>query len=369
LDSLPLTGKRILVAPLNWGLGHATRCMPVINLLMRYGAEVIIGGEGRSLCLLKAAYPNATFIDLPAYNISYSQNSLMVWKTLVDTPRLLKVFKEEHRLLDQLVGELHLNAVLSDNRYGLWTDKIPSVFMCHQLAVIMPPVLSWTRRYVYELHLKYIAKFRFLWIPDHAGENSLSGELTHKYPLPNHARFIGPLSRFPSAKSPGQVTTANQILILLSGPEPQRTILEQKVSLQAAADLGRRYVIVRGITEEQKIREEGNILWYNFLDSQDLLDLVRSSEVIVARSGYSTVMDLAVLGKKALFIPTPGQTEQEYLAQQMLAGQLAAVQQQDNINLVEGIYHALELKGVPVVEPDDNALKDATAEWLGVLLR
>lgn len=369
MDVLPLQGRRILVAPLDWGLGHATRCMPVINMLRRYGAEVIIGGEGRSLLLLKAAYPDLEFVDLPPYNITYSHNSLMVWKTLVDTPRLLGVFKEEHEVLHELVDKHSLHAVLSDNRYGLWTDKVPSVFMCHQLAVIMPAILSWTRRNVYRLHLKYISKYKYLWIPDHQGGQSLSGELTNKYPLPEYARFIGPLSRFDTIESHGEKSIDNLVLVLLSGPEPQRSLLENQIIQQAEKDKGRKYIIVRGVTDERSSDDIGDhISRYNFLDGQELLTFLQQAEVVVARSGYSTIMDLSILGKKALFIPTPGQTEQEYLAATLSGKGYVATQSQNSIDLVKGVGEALSLPGLPHISTDPAALRNAMAEWLGTSL-
>jgi len=362
LDKVQLKGKRILVAPLDWGLGHATRCMPIIDLLLRQGATVVIGGEGRSLFLLKSAYPQLTSIDLPAYNIRYSQSGKMVLKTLAQTPRLLRVFREEHRLLDSLIDEMQIDAVLSDNRYGLWTTKVPCVFMCHQLALMMPKGFSWIRRSVYKAHLKYIDRFSYLWIPDLPGSVNLSGSMSHQYALPSNARFIGPQSRF-TGMTEEIKNEPGQILVVLSGPEPQRSILEKLIITQCH-DLPYTFTIVRGITEEQRTEKSGNITLLNFLGKSELLKEIQRSAVVISRPGYSTVMDLSILQKRALFIPTPGQTEQAYLAMELKSKGYTALQSQYSLDLNIGIQEAKSLPGIPGVSFEDNYLLEAILEWM-----
>ncbi len=310
---------KILIAPLDWGLGHATRCIPIIRYLLEKNCEVIIGADGRSLQLLQKEFPSCEFVQIRGYNISYPKNGSMVFKMALQIPQILSGIKQEHEKLKKIIKERkdlpagrQVDAVISDNRFGLWSREVPCVFITHQLMVKSP----FGEKLIHRLNKNYISKFSECWIPDvsltHRAGKGLSGDLAHKFSLPENAKFIGVLSRFILPLNLPQ--RGDTLLVILSGPEPQRTIFEKKIMEQIAL-LKKRILIIQGITEKNERRKiSENVEIVSHLTSEELQKEIFSSEVILSRPGYSTVMDLAVLSKKAIFVPTPGQTEQEYLA-------------------------------------------------------
>ncbi|MBI3503093.1 MAG: glycosyltransferase [Bacteroidetes bacterium] len=301
---------RILVAPLDWGLGHATRCIPIIKYLLGKKCEVIISADGRMLQLLQKEFPSCQFVIISGYNISYPKNGSMVLKMAAQIPKILSGIKREHEQLKKIIKEKKIDAVISDNRFGLWSREVPCVFITHQLMVKSP----FGEKLIYRLNKKYISKYSDCWIPDVPEKNNLSGDLSHKFSLPKNAKYIGILSRFASSKKRFLDSSRNDILIILTGPEPQRTLFEKKI-IEQVSSMKKSVLIVQGITEKnerKKISENVSIVSY--FATEELQKEIFSSEIILSRPGYSTIMDLAVLGKKAIFVPTPGQTEQEYLA-------------------------------------------------------
>ncbi|MFI0429949.1 glycosyltransferase [Mariniflexile sp. HMF6888] len=299
--------KRILVAPLNWGLGHATRCIPIINALLAHGFEPVIASDGVALSLLQKEFPRLSSVELPSYNITYAKNGkFFKLKLLTDSPKLLKAIKSEKRAIKQIVEHNHISGIISDNRLGVYSKKVPSVFITHQLNVLSGNT-TWLST---KIHEKFIKKFDACWIPDVEATINLSGKLGHPDTFEIPTTYIGPLSRFEKQHA----KIANDIMVLLSGPEPQRTFLETKL-LSELKNYSGKVVFVNGVMEkEQTIQIIGNITVYNFMTSSLLEKTINESAVIISRSGYTTVMDLAKLNKKAFFIPTPGQFEQEYLA-------------------------------------------------------
>ncbi|MFH1005032.1 MAG: glycosyltransferase family protein [Bacteroidota bacterium] len=325
---------KILVAPLDWGLGHATRCIPIIKYLLEQNCEVIICADGRALQLLQKEFSSLEFVVMPGYNISYPKNGSMILKMILQIPKILSAIKREHKLLKKIISEKKIDAVISDNRFGLWVENIfssdlsltesknvPCVFITHQIMVKS----SLGEKFIHLLNKNYISKFSECWIPDYEGENNLSGELSHKFFLPKNAKYIGALSRFASYPSVflNEKEMKYEMLIILSGPEPQRTLFEKKI-IEQLDMINKKVLIVQGITEKNEMRKiSENVKMISHLTSEELQKEIISSEIILSRPGYSTVMDLAVLGKKAIFVPTPGQTEQEYLANYFLEKKIA----------------------------------------------
>ncbi|MFP4844881.1 glycosyltransferase [Winogradskyella sp. PE311] len=302
--------KRILVAPLNWGLGHATRCMPIINALLANNFEPVIASDGYALSLLKKEYPNLQFFELPSYNITYAKkgNSFKI-KIVKDSPHLLKTIKREKKAIQELTKSEDISGIISDNRFGVRQKHIPSVFITHQLRVLSGNT-TWLSS---KFHQKIISKFDQCWIPDHRGKNNLSGELGHVKDYQSSLKYLGPLSRFKKQKLPLRYN----LLIILSGPEPQRTYLEEKLFIQLENYKGK-VCFVKGILEsEQKKFEKNNITVYNYMTSVELEKALNKCEMVLSRSGYTSLMDYAKLEKKAFLIPTPGQFEQEYLAKKL----------------------------------------------------
>ena len=302
--------KRILVAPLNWGLGHATRCIPIINELIQNNFEPIIASDGAALELLKKEFPNLEAVELPSYNIRYSKNpNRLRLKFLKNAPRLLKIIKKEEKVIRELVNSKSISGIISDNRFGVRHDNIPSVFITHQLQVLSGNTTWLSTKW----HQKIISQFDECWIPDYKTEKNLSGILGHVENFKSTVHYLGPLSRFEKHKS----NINYQLLVILSGPEPQRTFLEE-ILFEELKNFKGKICFVKGVIEsEQRKIQHNHMTIYNFMTSAQLESTINESELIVSRSGYTTLMDLAKLEKKAFFIPTPGQFEQDYLAKKI----------------------------------------------------
>lgn len=308
--------KKVLVAPLDWGLGHATRCIPIIKLLIESGAEVILAFDGRAAQLLKEEFSEQKHIHLKGYRIRYSKTFSMALMIAIQIPKIILSIIREHSDLKKIIRNEQPDIVISDNRFGLWNKKIRSVFITHQLMVKCPPRLKILEPLIHRIILGFVKKYNECWIPDVESGENLSGDLSQKYALAANAKFIGWLSRFDSEK----LISAQKkydLLVLLSGTEPQRTVLE-KILTEQIQKTNYRALIVRGVTEEQKqFSQQNNLTFVSRLNSGELFAAIHESEIIICRPGYSTLMDLAATGKKAILIPTPGQTEQEYLSDEL----------------------------------------------------
>ncbi len=324
--------KRILVCPMDWGLGHATRIVPVIRLLLESGAEVVLGADNQPLAFLRQQFPQLAWIRLPGFRPVYHKKGSLTLKMALAVPEMLSEAEKGHQLLEKIVDKEKIDAVISDNRYELWSAKVPTVFITHQLDISLPSVLATGRPLVKKLIYGFIKKHNELWVPDFEGESNLSGKLSHvkKMPLPN-TFFIGPLSRFENVS--GKLVTVSaetlDVLCLLSGPEPQRTIFEELL-LGQLKNSRWKSVLLSGKPGENKKQEIENLVIYPHATDEKMLQLMLSAKTIVCRSGYSSLMDLTALGKRAIFVPTPGQPEQEYLARKMKKeGRFYAVSQKE----------------------------------------
>jgi uncharacterized protein (TIGR00661 family) len=325
--------KRILVAPLNWGLGHATRSIPIIKALIIHGFEPIIASDGVALSLLNKEFPKLESIELPSYDITYpKKGKFFKLNLLKDSPKMLKAIKAERKALKSIIENYHIDGVISDNRLGMYSKKVPSVFMTHQLKVLSGNT-TWLST---KLHQKIIKRFDECWVPDNQEDPNLSGKLGHIKLHEIPTKYIGPLSRFNKIDT----KIKYDVMVLLSGPEPQRSILEE-ILLNAFEGYKGPVIFVKGIIENEHNRTENkNMVIYNFMTSKLLEKALSESELIVSRSGYTTIMDLAKLNKKAFFIPTPGQFEQEYLAKRLSELGIAPSCHQDdfkveNLNNIE----------------------------------
>ena len=314
------------MAPLNWGLGHATRCIPLINQLLQSGYDVLIGSDGAALKLLRAEFPSLESIELPSYNIQYSNSgSFFKAKLLQQLPHISNAISAEKKVVKELVQAERIHGIISDNRPGVRSKKVPSVYLTHQLHVLSGST-SWLSS---NIHMHLARKFDQCWVPDYSGEGSLSGKLGHTPSGSISPKYIGPLSRMKAKE-----TKINyDILCLLSGPEPQRSILENKLR-HVFKDSPKKILLVQGNVEDEKIRTvENSIEIINFLTTPELEQAINESELIIARSGYTTIMDLAAMGKKALFIPTPGQYEQRYLAKRLKSKGIIPSCKQSNFDI------------------------------------
>lgn len=301
-----INNKTILIAPLDWGLGHAARCIPLIK---KYSItnKVYVGTTSKTQHFLKLELKNCNvnFIDIPSYEIKYSKYLPVWFKLLVDFKKINNVIKKENTLLNELVKLYAIDLIISDNRFGFYNKHVNSIVITHQLN-IKAPILN---KYATHVNTKLLKNFNEIWVPDTI-DNLLSGDLS-KSTLTKNIKYIGALSRFNKLEFE---QNPQKTVIILSGPEPQRTVLEKKLILKYKNQTS--VSLIRGVNKPIQI-ETGLIEIITISNSNQLLTLIKNAKQLICRSGYSTLMDLYVCGfnlTNVTLIPTPGQTEQEYLA-------------------------------------------------------
>ena len=338
--------NHILVAPLNWGLGHATRCIPIIRELEKNGFTPIIASDGIALELLQKEFPHLQSVVLPSYDIEYAVDGAnFKWKLIKNSPKMIQAIFEEKKLVKNLVTTFDLKGIISDNRLGVRNKKIPSVFITHQLNVLSGKT-TWISS---KLHQHYIKKFTECWIPDFQEIPNLTGKLGHIEDSSLTLKYIGPLSRLEKKELPIKY----QLMVIISGPEPQRTMLEEKLIAKLQNYKGEVIFIKGKLEPEQKKEVIKNITYYNFMTSNEIETSINESEMVLCRSGYSSVMDLAKLEKKAFFIPTPGQFEQEYLAKRFKRNGNTPFAKQDEFR-IENLMEIELYKGLPNLKKSNN---------------
>jgi uncharacterized protein (TIGR00661 family) len=343
--------KRILIAPLDWGLGHATRCIPLIRELQRRDCEVFVAGSGDSRLLLEKEFPQLTFLALPGYEPTYPAKRAMAWSMARQLSKFRRAIRDEHTCIEHYVKEYALDLVISDNRYGCWTAEVPSIFITHQSNILMPKRFGWMAPWIRRINHGFMRKFAECWIPDFPDHHSLAGELISfgKHRANYAVRYIGPQSRFiPTHKE----KIVYDIVCVFSGPEPLRTVFENMVVPQVKAS-GLKYFVVRGLPGA--VEEQPNDNCVNFLSGAALQSVLEQGSCVIARSGFSTVMDLSALQKRAIFVPTPGQTEQEYLAARLMNQGVAFMQEQHRFNLAVALEESKKYHGF-TQSPADPAL-------------
>ena len=336
---MKLNAKRlsILVAPLNWGLGHATRCIPIIKALLEHNYKPIIASDGNALAMLKIEFPDLEILELPSYQIEYAKNGKnLKWKLLKNSLKTIKAIQQEKKLVTSWIKKHNIDGIISDNRFGVFSNKIPSVYLTHQLNVLSGNTTWITSK----LHQNIIKKYTECWVPDIETTPNLTGELGHLEKTNLNIKYIGPLSRFHKKETDKKF----DLMIILSGPEPQRGILEAKLKIEILRYSGK-IIFIKGVVEKNQIKEQiGNVVYYNFMNSIELEHAFNESEKVLCRSGYTTVMDLVQLEKKAFFIPTPGQYEQEFLAEKLMKDGLAPYAIQEDFS-IEDIQETQHYKG------------------------
>lgn len=325
----------VLLSPLDWGLGHTTRCIPIIQELLHQGCNVIIACNSTQKALLIQEFPQLVYVHLSGYNLKYGKNR---WGTIVriilQTPKILIKINNENTWLNIFLRSQPVDLIISDNRFGLYAPGIQSVFITHQLY-IKTGLGRLTDRLVQWLNYRRIQRFSTCWVPDQKTPPTLAGKLSNPGKLPAiPVQYIGGLSRL----TPCTVNKYSiNLLIILSGPEPQRSILENLLLPSLKHQPGKT-VLVRALPAESgEVRHEGDLTLYNHAPASLLNQLLGDSELVISRSGYTTVMDLLKLGKKSILVPTPGQAEQEYLATHLYKQQLAYTISQEQFSLSKAL--------------------------------
>lgn len=337
--------KNILVAPLNWGLGHATRCVPIIRALIIEGYNPILASDGVALEMLRKEFPDLQTLELPSYQIEYAKNGKnFKWKMIKNSPKMILAILEEKKIIKSWISEFNIIGIISDNRLGVRSKRIPSVFITHQLNVLTGSTTWITSK----LHQNIIKKFTECWVPDFKQKPNLTGKLGHIKNNNLNLKYIGPLSRLEYKP----LKPKYDLMVILSGPEPQRTILQKKLEIEVQKFNGN-VIFIKGIIEkEQTIYQTKNVTFYNFMNSNEIETAFNESKIVLCRSGYTTIMDLAKLGKKAFFIPTPGQFEQEYLAVKLKRNGLYASATQDDFS----IENLLEIDLYRGIQTPENSI-------------
>lgn len=333
--------KTILITPLNWGLGHATRCIPIIKALQQNNYIPIIASDGIALALLKKEFPTLKTLELPSYQIEYAKKGKnLKWKLFRNGLRTIKAIRNEKLITESWIEKYAISGIISDNRLGVFSNKVPSVYITHQLNV-MTGNSTWITS---KIHQYIIKKHTECWVPDLAGTQNLTGKLGHLEKTNLNIKYIGPLSRLRKKETDKKY----DLMIILSGPEPQRGILEAKLKIEVLRYSGK-IIFIRGAVEKKQIKEQiGNVIYYNFMGSDELENAFNESEKVLCRSGYTTLMDLVQLEKKAFFIPTPGQYEQEYLAEKLKNDGLAPYVNQDDFK-IENLFELNNYKGFEII--------------------
>lgn len=354
-------GARILVAPLDWGLGHAARCVPLIDALIARGALPIIAADRGPLALLRQEFPRLETVRLPGVEVRYSKGNNQLWSMARQFPALVCSVRAEQAAFDRLRQHMRLDAVISDQRFGVRAAEIPSVLITHQVF----PFTPFAQRALRKLNIRNIARFDRCWIMDEPEAPGLAGELSHGDGLPANARYIGPVSRMAGAKPGAQVPCT--IAAIISGPEPQRTMLEQRL-LDAMQVMPGEHLLVLGQPQQPRDERRGNVRVRSHMNASELTGVMQSAGLVVSRSGYTTLMDLAAVGRSALIIPTPGQAEQEYLGRLHARTGRFIVQRQDDLDLKSALQRMRDADARAPVR-GERLLNEALNDLASLLIR
>lgn len=305
--------NRVLVCPLGWGLGHASRLIPIINRFIESNVEVIAAGDKLQMQYISTYFPNIKTLILPSFRVKLLKGTNQTIPLIRIAISLPYHIIKEHFALKRIVKDHEINLIISDNRYGLYCKGIKSGLITHQLRVLFPKPFKFLEP-LGVLFIRIIAqKFTYCWIPDYAGDDNLAGFLSHPNTVPKNAKYIGLLSRF-QGNTESSDSMGWDLVGIASGPSPHRELfIELIVGIAKRKNL--RTLIIKGApTEGTNIIERDGIFYTGHFNDTDFQKAVRSSKYLITRAGYSTIMDLVTLEKSCLIVPTPGQTEQEYLA-------------------------------------------------------
>jgi len=305
----------VLIAPLNWGLGHATRCIPLIRELLIHSCKVIICGNGKSLQLLKLEFPELHFEELPEFTIKYSKNSLFFNLTMLGQfPNLLRSIEADTEAANRLAKKYQADIIISDNRYGFYESSVFSIFLTHQIQPIINLNIGFISHLIYNKIFSMMNRFDSVWVPDYPDYPNLSGKLSHLTKYKKSVTYCGPLSRFSDTFSKNTIYESD-VMVIISGPEPQRTQFEQSV-LKELQNTTYKIIMFAGKPHSESKQEiSENITIFTHANSHIFEKYLSNTKLLISRSGYSTIMDAYLMQKRAILIPTPGQTEQEYLAE------------------------------------------------------
>ena len=336
---------KIIYAICSWGLGHATRSLPVLRKLKEEGHDLVIISNGRSLDLLKQELgENIEFLEIQDYPMLLSENSRQFMaKSVVYWPKFIHRMTSGLEEVTKYIKKNKVDRIISDARYDIYSRSIPSFFISHQIRIMNPLRFSMFEKGSEIFNMFFFKRFRQIIIPDFK-EDNLSGDLSHNLSRidENRLNYVGVLSDFKKKKVKKDI----DFLVSISGPEPQRTMLEEKIIPQLK-DLKGKIVVTLGKTEKMGLLEnKGDIEFFTFLPKEKREEYLNRSKLVISRSGYSTILDLAVVDTKGLMTPTPGQIEQEYLAEYHTKKNTFYCVNQDKLNLADDTKIAMKTTGI-----------------------
>ncbi len=363
--------SKVLIAALDWGLGHATRIIPIVNYFKAKNCEVAIASSGNALALLSQYFDGLRCFYLPEYAVDYKYKSMLT-NMLLQLPKIKKTIAAEHRKLELILEDFPADLIISDNRYGIYKHGINSVFITHQLQILPPKFLNFTTDALRIAHLKLLANFDQIWVPDYKDEeDSLAGKLSHiKHNVAN-LYYIGPWSRFSHSDISQQAISNDglRILAMASGPKSARDKFEEIVLAQLEKHTMKSYFL-RGLPNSKSAAvSSSHITSYNHLNDNELTRLIAACDLIICQSGYSSIMDLLALKKKAIFIPTKGQTEQEYLAKRFMNKKQFFAQEIDSFNLEKALAESVSYTGFNTKKCNDVSLVELALQNLSTSQR
>ncbi len=361
--------KRFLVSPLEWGLGHATRLSRIISFILDQGHEVVIAADGLPYNFLKQEFPGLTLERLPLKQIKYSNSRKGFFlKLILQMPGFYLSVRRSKKKIQELVDKHKIDLIISDNRYGFIQRDIPSVFITHQLRPMPPKNWQWGQSLFGRFHLWMLRHYKYLWVADFPGDQKVVGRLSTISWQDKRIRYIEPQSWLKKYDDP-QVKRkhAYDILVMLSGPEPHRTDLEKRIIHLLAKVEEKKILILQGLPREERSKrldsQEGNIHLIHHLPGEEIFNLIKYTPQIICRAGVVTVFDLVVLQRSAVLIPTPGQTEQEYVSEFLDKNGYFKSLDQDYLTLEELLsIETEEKKYFP--KTSDKAISEAFTELL-----
>ena len=352
--------KKILVCVLNWGIGHAARVIPIIQLLLKYDQTVYLASDGDALAFLRREFPDLEYCELPPYDPVYPKgNSGMMSKLLFQLPKFSSAIDKEHIIVERIVKEKRIDVVISDNRYGCYSNRVRSILITHQINIQMPNFYGFLEPFVNYFNWRKIKRFFRVWVPDFKDDRNMTGNLSSSNTVGK--RYIGQLSRMVSMPNEEH---KYDIVAVVSGPEPQRTAFETLMRSQLYNFHGSSLLVKGKPTGSSEIKTVGRLSEVDFLDSEQLNLALEQTDMVVCRSGYSTIMDLAKLGKNAILVPTPGQTEQIYLAKVLFHRGICYYKDQADFKLAKAMAKTKLYAGFKSINFDNDILEPVIIKML-----
>jgi len=357
---------KVLVAPLDWGLGHATRCASVVREFLEKGCDVEIAVTKGNAAILREMFPDVRQRLAPSYNIVYPKHGYnMAFWLLKNSAHLRAVMSAEHHYAEEMVERHGYDILVSDNRFAFRSRKAKSVYMTHQCRIAFPKMFRMFEAFGAAWHASVMSRFDEVWVPDVPEFPGYAGKLSHVDSCPRPLKFVGPLSRFSMLPLTQSTEKDLGIVAVVSGVEPARSRFESRLRSVLSQIPGKHVVLLGKPASSQKSWTEGNVTFYNHLPTQEFADVISRAGWVISRGGYSTVMDMAVLGAKCIFVPTPGQYEQVVLAADLSAAGFAVSIEEGSLS-VDSLSKALQRTDVVELprQSKNTLLSDAVTQIL-----